>query len=327
MKTACILGFACSLLLAENALAGTGPRIFCDEPEYQFGEKPNTGVVEHVFIVENKGDAPLHVGSVRACCGTGASIATNQIGPQTNTTVAVSLSIGGMRGPVSKVFYIGSDDPAQPYCQLRVTGTATADAYLDPGSVNFGDLRSGEKAEQVVKLAVSTNIALSVTNVTIDVPKFAATFSKTKDGYGITVHTVPPFKPGVTQGNMRILTDNKAFPQFDMHLVATLGCDILVVPPDITLVTATGKAAPVTRYLAIRSKRGAPFKILSVEAPDPGIEVKVDALSSGGYRIEMKNILPFSELDGKRFIIKTDHADGREVSVPVRMTPASGQGK
>lgn len=43
------------------------------------------------------------------------------------------------------------------------------------------------------------------------------------------VRSIPPFKPGVTQGNMRILTDNPTYPQFDMHLSATHGCDVMVV--------------------------------------------------------------------------------------------------
>jgi len=35
----------------------------------------------------------------------------------------------------------------------------------------------------------------------------------------------------------------------------------------------------------------------------------------------MKNILPFPELDGKKFVIRTDHEDGREIPIPIRMTP------
>lgn len=320
MKISSFSVIACSALLTLDAIAGTGPRIHCKEPAYQFGDMSNTGVVEHVFLIENKGDAPLHV-NVRACCGATASLSANQIEPGTNATLAVTVSIGGVRGQVNKTFYVGSDDPAQPYYQLRVTGTARAASYVDPGYINFGDMRLGEESEKVLRLVASTNLALSITNIAIDAAQFTATYTRTNDGYCITVRTAPLLKPGVTQGNMRILTDNKAYPQFDVHLSATLGCDILVVPQEITLVVATGKVESVTRYLAIRSKRGIPFKILSVEPPEPGIEVKVDALSAGGYRVEMRNILPFPELAGKRFVIRTDHDEGREIPVPIRAAP------
>ena len=320
VNTAGLFLFASFALLAGNVFAGTSPRIACNEPEYQFDERANTGVVEHVFLVENRGDAPLQIGSVRACCGTGASIATNEIAPHTNTALVVSVSIGGIRGPVQKTFYIGSNDPSQPYLQLRVIGTATADAYLEPGSVNFGDVRLGEKTERTVKLQVSQNLALSITNITVDTNQFAATWNKTDDGYCVTVRTVPPLKAGVNQGNMRILTDSREYGRFDVHLSATLASDIIVVPQEIVLIESVGKVEAVTRYVAIRSKSNSPFKIVKVEPPEPGIEVKVDSLPSSGYRIEMKNILPFPELDGKRFVVRTDSADCWEIAIPVRVS-------
>ena len=321
MKTSCLSVLACSVLLAANAYAGIGPRISCKEPEYMFGDRPPTGAVEHVFVIENTGDAPLQIGDIRACCGGGASIDAKVIAPGSNANLKATLSMGGRRGAQKKSFYVASNDPNQPYLQLRMTGNGVADAYFDPENVYFVDVRQTTNATRTVRLVCSSNVVLSVTNIVIDSPVFKATPEKTAEGYSIRVAVSLPLKPGVTQGIMQILTDHEKYRQFNVHLFATLTSDIMVVPQELTLVGATGKTESVTRYISIRSKSNAPFKILSVEPPEPSVEVKVHGLPSGGYRIEMRNILPFPDLDGKRFVIRTDHNDGREIQVPVRVLP------
>lgn len=326
MKTRHLLGIACPALLALDAIAGVGARISCKEPEYRFGDRTATGTVQHVFVIENTGDVPLQIASVRACCGTAASIDPQVIAPGSNGSLKVTLFMVGRRGELKKTFYVFSNDPSQPYYQIRMTGKGVADVYVEPGNVDFGDVRQTNNATRTVRLVCLSNVVLSITNIAVDSPAFIARPEKTADGYSIQVAVSSSIKPGVTQGNMRILTDHEKCRQFDVHLSATLGCDILVVPQEITLVGATGKVEPVTRHVAVRSKRGAPFKILGVDPPEPGIEVKVDGLSSASYRVEMRNILPFPELDGKRFVIRTDHEDGREIPVHIHMTPSPDKG-
>jgi len=73
--------------------------------------------------------------------------------------------------------------------------------------------------------------------------------------------------------------------------------------------------------VAIRSKANRPFKILKVEPPEAGIEVKLRDLAAGGYTCEISNILPFKDLDGKKVVISTDHEDGRQIAIPIRIVP------
>jgi hypothetical protein len=44
-------------------------------------------------------------------------------------------------------------------------------------------------------------------------------------------------------------------------------------------------------------------------------------LLSGGHRVQLTGILPSPDLDGNRFLIRTDRADAREIPVPIRVTP------
>ena len=312
------------LLPTVSVHARTGPRIACKEPEYIFGEAHNTGSIDHAFVISNEGDMPLNIGKIRSCCGATAGIAQEVIAPGSNTTFRVSLSLRGRTGPQKKSFYIASNDPNHPYFQVQMTGTATTEVSVDLVSVDFGKIGLTDEMEKSVKIKHAPAIVMAVTNVVVDQPKFAVTFENLASGCLVKVRTISPNKPGVTQGNMRILTDNAKYPLFDVHLIASVSSDILVVPQEIALVETAGNMEPVTRYLAIRSRANKPFRILKIEPPDSGIEVKIEGLPTNGYRCELKNILPFSELDGKMFIVRTDHEDGREIAIPIRFSKKTG---
>ena len=45
------------------------------------------------------------------------------------------------------------------------------------------------------------------------------------------------------------------------------------------------------------------------------------------YRLEVKNLRSFAELDGKQLIIRTDHPEGREMVIPIRVIRKPEGGK
>ena len=48
--------------------APLAPKIVCDEPSYDFGERDNNGFVEHNYVVRNAGTLS-EIREVRASCG------------------------------------------------------------------------------------------------------------------------------------------------------------------------------------------------------------------------------------------------------------------
>jgi hypothetical protein len=321
------LGWFFLPLLCSTNLHAAGPRISCAEPEYNFGDAPNTCSVTNVFLIHNTGDQPLQIGEVRGCCGASGIVAEKLLAPGSGTTCRVSFNLIGRKGIQRKCFYIGSNDQTQPYYQVMLVGTVTSEVVVEPDIVDFGQIGMTDKVEREVRITCSTSLVMSVTNVVLQSGAFAAKCEKAGKGIVVKIRTMPPLKPGVTQVNMQIFTDNPKHKEFDIHVMATVSSDIVVVPREILLVESEGDVTPVTRYLAIRSRTGKSFRILSVESPDPDIQSQVSELSQNGYRCEFKNILPFSELDGKMFVVKTDHDDGREIAIPVHVIKRLESGK
>jgi hypothetical protein len=113
---------AATVLFAASARGA--PRIACREAVYDFGSAANTGRIERAFVIRNEGDAELKIGELRACCGSSMRMDAKTIAPGSNAVASVTFSLGGRQGQQRKAFYIASNDPAQPYFQLLLVGTA-----------------------------------------------------------------------------------------------------------------------------------------------------------------------------------------------------------
>jgi len=100
----------------------SSPKIGCESPELDFGNKSQTNVVRYAFIIKNDGQAPLTISRVHTCCGADTRLITNSVPPQTNTLLELTLSLSGRTGPMHKSLYIHSNDPLNPIFQLKIKG-------------------------------------------------------------------------------------------------------------------------------------------------------------------------------------------------------------
>lgn len=310
---------AAASLLLSGALAGAAPRISCPEPVHDFGTMDGGRHAENAFVIRNDGDETLKIGRVRACCGATAKMSSKIIEPGTNATFFVKLSLRGRRGKQRKSFYIASNDPRQPYFQVRMVGTAVTRVDVVPRAVSFGRVGSEDCLTNVVRIVCQSDWVFSVTNAVSSEGRFAVRVtSPDPRRHEVAVSTVPPLLPGVTKGTVVLLTDNPRCPKVIIPVSATVSSDIMVVPREI-LLTGSEDSGPVTRYVAVRSRTGRPFKVLKVETPDDGIEPVVSPLGRAGHRCELRNVIPFEGLAGRHVTFVTDSEAASRIAVPIRI--------
>jgi hypothetical protein len=306
------------LALLFGGSASAAPRIACDDGVYDFGAI-SSGEVSHVFTIVNLGDEDLAIGNLRACCGGSMSIDSKVIAPGSNTQVTVKLSLNHRNGQQKKSFYIASNDPVQPYFQLRFTGSVVTPVSLSPSGLSFGEVEADAVVKQQMQLVCSTDTVMQITNVVSSVTAFAVSAEKAAEGtsYVITVRTVPPLSNGLTQANISIYTDNPAYPLFTAPVSAAVVGGLISVPKELLL--KEGAGGGVSRFVAIQSRDQSPFKITGVELPGNGMKATVTAIGPGAYRCEVINIHPLAELDGQQVRIITDHPKAGIVAVPIRV--------
>ncbi|MGD9611900.1 MAG: DUF1573 domain-containing protein, partial [Kiritimatiellia bacterium] len=107
MKTTCLSAFALVSLSAFAGLtqepapadAALKPRIVCDEPVFDFGERNNTEFVEHDFPIRNAGTLSLEIRNVHASCGcTAVKPSQDEIPPGGEASIRARLDLRGRNG-------------------------------------------------------------------------------------------------------------------------------------------------------------------------------------------------------------------------------------
>jgi len=101
--------------------------------------------------------------------------------------------------------------------------------------------------------------------------------------------------------------------------------DIMIVPQHLTLTQTAAPAAPVTRYVALRSRSGTPFAIKGASLPGKATIKSQTPLGEAGWRIEITGLLPSEIRDGARIELFTDKASEPTVSIPIRVIPPQAQ--
>lgn len=319
-------------LLAVSAYAATAaeqpaPEIVCDQPVFDFREADNNQTIEHTFVLWNRGNAPLEIQRVSACCGATTKLGAQLVPPGTNTTLDIKYSLNGRRGALKKSIHIQSNDPKHPMYALTLTGAAVAQLDVEPRTVYFGPISSDAVLEKEARIVANTNITFRITNVTATAAQFAVTYEAVEaNTYLLKIRTVPPLPFGVTHAQIHVFSDNAQFPCFYIPVIASVSSDIIVAPREIQLpIPETDDATNrVSCSLLISSRSKTAFKILQVMSPDEDIKVEYAGLTPAKYRLTVSNIASSAKLDGTSIVITTDHEHAEKISIPIRV--ASGNG-
>jgi rhodanese-related sulfurtransferase len=123
--TALVLGL--SLLLSCSACSAK-PSAVVQEPVFDFGIALDGSVVEHIFLIDNKGDSNLEILDVQAGCGcTTTNISSMTVPPGDTVRLTASLNTAGYGGSrVSKPITVKTNDPEHPQIILTFEGTVSA---------------------------------------------------------------------------------------------------------------------------------------------------------------------------------------------------------
>ena len=296
------------------------PRLVCEQSTFEFGELDESAVVEHEFVLRNAGTAPLNITSVRAACGcTVASLQDPIVQPGTQTVIKARLSLQARRGHQSKSIYVQSNDPLMPYLSLWMNGTVTVELALDPTFANFGSIAPDTNMTREVRL-VSRRPGVTITNVTCDVPQFAVSVfgEPERKGQGFEIRTVPPLGSGQTRATVTVCTDHpERREQLRIAVVAFVAPEVRVLPQEIILLRS--QPAPAARTIVLYPGTVRQYQVLKVENPFATAPHTIQQTAPGVYRIDITNLTPSDELQGKALRIFTDLPKMREIVVPIKV--------
>lgn len=305
---------------APEAGSTHAPRIVCDQPTFEFGDRDNSETVEHTFVIKNEGDLSLEISNIRAACGcTVANISSKLIAPGEKADLTARLSLRGRSGRQRKAITISSNDPQTPHLTLFLDGSAMVGIEAVPPRLFYGQITPEAVVEQCVEVR-GGSVPFKIMSVESDSPKISTRMEVLEDGrkYRVCASTVPPLDQGQLRATVTVRTDNEKIPVVNIPVAASVIGGIAVAPREISI-PASGDQ-PVTRFVVLRPSTAQEFEIKEVVVPDPSIEVAIVAMPTG-YRIQLANILPGADWADKKVVIHTTSAEMPSIEIPFRVNP------
>ncbi len=296
------------------------PHLICEAPEYDFGTADNSQSVEHTFVVRNDGDLTLEISQVRPSCGcTVASITERNVAPGAETRITARLSLTGRQGPQHKVMTVESNDPKQPQFILTLKGVAGSALEIQPARLMLVQQAAGSQPTGAVHVTGLPGTPFHVTAVEANSDRVVATVETVEDGriYRLNIAPAQPLAPGQLEATVIIRTDHPQRPTVEVPVVFMAKTDLVVAPRE--LVFPASSTEPITRYIIVRANDNQTFKIANVETPDAEIKTEITPFGPTGFRIQLSNLKPTSNLNQRVIRVHTAIPGQPPLDVPLRV--------
>jgi hypothetical protein len=192
--------------------AQAGPKIEVEKPNYEFGTIYQEETVEHEFVLENRGDAPLKIEKVLSTCGCAAALPSErEIAPGKRASLKVTFRSGHMRDRVTKHIYVDSNDPAAPRITLTLYGIIKVEVETVPAGLYLGSIQTGQTIERevLVKPVEAKNLRLLEVRSTHQAVKVGKPepLDEGRGGYRIKVTVGPLSRPERLLANIMVKTN------------------------------------------------------------------------------------------------------------------------
>ena len=294
-----------------------GPRIYCEQPLFDFGSADSSTTIEHTFVIQNIGDTTLEISQVRPACGcTLANITEKTIPPGGRSEITARLSLAGRNGPQSKPITILSNDPQNPEYRVTMAGTVASAIMAAPDRLMFGQIGQGQSVELMIDLTSAAE-RFTILGIESSIPELAVTTETIEETrhYRLKATLTGPVTPGPLSAALLVKTDNAGRPAITIPVIANIVGELIYAPAVMEIPAGSGQ--PITRYIVIRPGTLTDFTLKAVNLPDPSMRASIFPFGNQGYRIQVENIPTSPDLNGKTITIETSGEAMSLIEIPI----------
>ncbi len=168
-----VVGFYISTTLAAPKIQMTTPLI------HDFGRVNQNELVEHTFEFKNTGDDTLKILRVKSSCGCTAALVTQKnLAPSETGHLQATFDTRNRSGVQQKSIMIESNDPNQPFLQVKIKGKIMVPYDLEPNFMTFREMKSGSPSNAQVILINQTDKPLKLGEPQADMSDLNVTLSQ-----------------------------------------------------------------------------------------------------------------------------------------------------
>ena len=277
------------------------PRIKFDRPDYDFGEVEAGDDIEHAFVFENAGDAPLAIHEVLTSCGcTGAPASEKEIPPGGAGEIKAVFHSRGFQGAVKKGLTVESNDPENRFVRLTIGGQVISEVSVEPRYLNWETIRPDKAPEpRTLTIRFLPGRGLRLEKIQSESPSVVLT--KVSEGENKVVYSAAlaeDLPTGRFTGRITIRTNSGRVPEVHVPFQGLVQGNVKVVPYLLSFGRLRpGKAS--TRDLRVTKTGRQDFTVEKVKATSSAITTEVHEEKKGArYRIKV-TYTPAGEARGR----------------------------
>lgn len=299
------------------------PEIFTAEAAFDFGEVRSGEVIEHTFILENRGNERLKIQDIKTSCGcTTPDNKAMVISPGEKKSLKVVLNLKDKTGPQTQYVTLSTNDPDNRSFSLKLSGEAVANIQVTPRTLNLMQKDPDQPHEGEILLRSTRGEKFAVVKVTANRDRLISEVLPAADGLSARILVTP--RPQKGQGHftdvLEIDTSDPDVEQVRVLVMWQISTGISVAPGQVNLVL-NDKPQTLDRYLMVRGYPGLkePLEITKVEWPGQGVEISFADTEKFGWRIHLKSFTPNPGMKDTEILIHTNAAGFEILKVPVRV--------
>ena len=299
------------------------------ESDFNFGTVLQGTPVKHSFIVQNKGNAPLIILSVRPACGcTTATTANTVIPPATQAEVVLTFDTTGFDGEKEKTARIITNDATNPQKTVSLHGYVEGTLVINPQRVLFGEvtqkqLQSG--LQRNVTVSVKKLSDIKITGIRGSSQSLILQQGKMNDSFAsFDIGISSDVTPGVFNERIFVetLRESGEKNSFVIPVTGIIKAPVIVQPRVLSfgLIDGQEKEDVLERSARVFSVDGGPLKIDTIKVSDPSIlsyrltPTSTDAAYVLTVRIDPKQV---KKEIREKLSIKTSNIEEEELQVDV----------
>ncbi len=272
------LTLGCWLVLglgAARSLADAWTDALFPERSHDFGMVPRGVKVKHDFLLVNRLSEPITILNLRPSCGcTSGKAHASTVAPGESTVIEAEMDTRNFVGPKATVLFVNliTASGRESEARLAVSSFILSDIVLNPGAVDFGTVKRGQAATQVLTIDRINRPDWKFTRMVSATRSLSAQLVETsrKDAavsYALTVSVKPDAPAGLLRDELRLISNDPETPSIPIMVTGVIRGDLTAAPSVLSLGQVHSSAGAHGRFV-VRASR--PFAIRAIEGAGNG---------------------------------------------------------
>jgi Protein of unknown function (DUF1573) len=311
--------------LASPGVTPSGPKAVFPGAEFDFGEVLSGAVVEHDFVLNNKGSAPMLIEKASMTTPLLVTQMPHEVAPGGEGRFHFKLDTANLEGKFQGTIRVFLNDPALPQGSLTFAGRIVPAIELSPMPAFFVSGQRGLGNRAGIEIVNHESEPLRIEKIEHPTDRFTTQLETLKPGqrYRLTLALKSNGPGGKAADTILIRTSSKRIPMLEVGANTYLYERVRTFPDVVDFGTLrVGDAGHAAAILMIRQEGGTDFKVqLSTDVPS--LSLKSERGPKGDqYQAEVTlslQTIPVGPIKGSVFI------DTNDREFPRVIVPVSGQ--